>query len=184
MKVYITSIGELTTKICKWQFERLGFDVVLLDKIEPWLEKYKSFINTAKGNCLRCDADTIINKNILNFNYKNFPEYLMITFQGYDFYKNNIGSITPIFYRKEALEIIKNKIDKLDCNRPETSAWRFPEIVEKTLTLDMIVGFHGFFQDSITFNRAIKNKVERKQFENYDFELAKKLNDTFYTIKF
>ena len=47
MKAYVTSIRELTTKICCEQLRKFGFEIVLLDQKESWIEKYKKFIQLA-----------------------------------------------------------------------------------------------------------------------------------------
>jgi len=175
MKVYITSIGEKTTDICVEQFKRYGYEVILLDKKESWIDKYKSFINTAEGDCLRTDADVIVNQNIKDINFCKDLEYDMVQFIFYDFYKNNLGIGTPMYYSKKAIDIIKNNLEKLHFTRPETSAWRLPEIVSNTFTSDKIVGMHGFFQDKETIERAKLNKEHRGQMKQYDFDLVFKL---------
>lgn len=176
MKAYVTSIGEKTTKICCEQLQRFGFEVVLLDGIEEWFDKYKRFIQIANENCIRIDADVIVNSNIQEIlNYGDFENVLMIQYYGYDFYRNNVGIISPIYYTEKALQIIKKNINLLDPNRPETSAWRLSEINPFTSTSNLILGMHGFFQSRKEFDRALKNKKERKQMAEFDFELADKL---------
>ena len=67
MKAYLCSVGELTTQICVDQLKLFGFDVILLDEIEPWYDKYKRFIFQTEEDCIRIDADVIPNKNIKLF---------------------------------------------------------------------------------------------------------------------
>ena len=67
MNAYLCTIGEPTTNLCKSQLERFGFEVVLLDKVEPWIDKYKRVIAMADEDCIRIDADIIPNKNIKLF---------------------------------------------------------------------------------------------------------------------
>ena len=64
MKAYLTTIGELTTDICKKQLERFGYEVIVLGGIEAWPDKYKRFIETANEDCIRIDADIVPNENI------------------------------------------------------------------------------------------------------------------------
>lgn len=173
MRAYLTSIGESTEQVCKWQLERLGFEVVLLDKIEPWIDKYKRFILIADENCLRVDADVIVNKNILEC--LGLGE-VMAQFTCFDFYRNDVWNTCPVYYGKNILEIIKNNLDKIGNIRPETDAWRLPDVLPRTITLDKkCYGQHGFFQDGETFERAYQNKKDRGQLEIFDFELAEKL---------
>lgn len=182
MKAFLTSIGERTTKVCAWQLERLGFEVVGLDLAEPWPKKYRYFIEMAAElgeDCIRIDADVIPNQKLAQFAEKVkarviSPEHWMIQFMAYDLYKNDVGVSSPVFYRKEALEIIaKHPISEF---RPEAEAWRLKEIDGiHNYTYPEIIGMHGFFQDDDTVARAMENKTLRKQNDLYDWELVKKL---------
>src|SRR3990167_5881610 len=130
MKAFVTSIGERTTKLCCLQLERLGFVVELLDEKQPWGDKYNVFIKLAQGDCLRVDADVIVNRVLYDFIYKfeldefykEYP-YWMTQFKTYDLYKNQISITSPVYYSWKALDVIKRNIDNLDLRRPETSAW-------------------------------------------------------------
>lgn len=173
MKAYVTSIGERTTKLCCEQLTMFGFEVVLLDKQESWHKKYKRFLREANEDCIRIDADIIPNKRIEAVHTYVDSDYLMVQFKTYGFYRNDISITSPVFYKKDCFKIL-NGMD-LDENRPETSAWRNKYINMRTHTSDVIVGLHGFFQDKETMERAYKNKVERKQLDMYDFELARKV---------
>lgn len=177
MKAYVTSIGEKTTQICVDQLKLFGFDVVLLDTKEDWFSKYKRFINLAKEDCIRVDADIIVNQNIidpLRFTF-GFNNWLMVQFKVYDLYKNNVHTGIPVMYKEDAINIIRYNFDKLDKTRPEATAWRLPEINPFTFNIDEVVGMHGFFQDREAMLRHIKNKIERKQMGDYHFDLAEKL---------
>jgi len=187
MKAYLCTIGETTTEICQEQLNRFGFEVVLLSDKESWYDKYKRFINLASDSCIRIDADVIPNENVarisneVDFLYNFYGvEPLMVQFKGYDFYKNNIGVSSPVYYSAQALQIIGANLDNINPNRPEATAWRLPEINEFTYTSEMVVGLHGFFQDGNTFDRAMQNKIDRKQIDLYDFTLAEQLR----TIKY
>lgn len=184
MKAYVTSIGERTAEICCRQLQRFGFQVVLLDKTEPWIHKYTAFIKRAAfagEDCLRIDADVIPNANVARLQQEidlinsKIPWLYMIQFRGYDFYRNNVGIVSPVFYAKESLPIIAANLDKLDSRRPEASAWRLDEINFNTHTSDLILGMHGFFQDEAHFARHYKHKTDRKQMHEYDFDLAREL---------
>jgi hypothetical protein len=175
MKAYLTTVGERTTDICRQQLERYGFEVIVLADKELWINKYRRFLNMATEECLRIDADCIMNQNILKFKPEDYPNKLMIAFTGYDFYKNNVGSVTPIFYRPEAIEIIKRNFNQLSELRPETWAWRLPEINDRTVTLDLMVGLHGFWQSIEDVRRAMTNKKLRNQMLDYDFDLIFKI---------
>ena len=173
---YVLSVGEKTTYNCCYQLEQLGLKVTLLADTESKLDKYKKFINTANEDCLKVDADVIVNKRIKNAG-KLLGDNLIVQLTTFCFYKNDKCIGQPTIYSKKALDIIKKNIDKLDKDRPETSAWRLPEINDKTKTIDDLYGMHGFFQDVITMERAKKHKIERDHIKDYDFELAFRLKD-------
>jgi hypothetical protein len=182
MKAFVTSIGERTTKICCDQLKRFGYEVVLLDGQEPWPQKYRRFISEADEDCIRIDADIIPNTeiadipNVIKAITEMFEGTLMVQFNTYDLYRNNVGVTSPVWYSKKALEIIREQFPNLtDLGRPEASAWRLPAIVRHTLTAPRVVGLHGFFQDYASFNRHLKHKQERHQEADYDLDLARKL---------
>lgn len=176
MRVFITSINESTEQVCKWQLERLGFEVVLLNEVEPWIDKYKKFINFANDNCLRVDADVIVNKNILGC--LQLGDMTMAQFNCYDFYKNDTGNTCPVYYGSKILEIIRQNLDKIDSERPETSAWRLPEVVKHTMTFDKIIyGSHGIGASKEMIERAKQNKIDRGQIADYDFGLVNKMRE-------
>lgn len=176
MKAFVTSIGEKTTEICCEQLNRFGFEVVLLDGRESWLNKYKLFINTAKEECVRVDADIIPNRNIRQIGIEN-KEIPMIQHKLFDLYKNNVTIGGVILYRKKALDMIRVNIDKLEIGRTETMAFRNNNVT--SITSDLIVGMHGFYQNDETMEIAKKNKIARGQIEeyHYDFDLAFRLKN-------
>lgn len=182
MKAYLTTIGELTTDICKKQLERFGYEVIVLGGIEAWPDKYKRFIETANEDCIRIDADIVPNENIKEIAGEVIhktkilgEKILMMQFHCYDFYKNMIGISSPVYYSKEALEIIRKNLKQVDMRRPEANAWRLPQINEFTHTSQKVVGLHGFFQDEAAYFRAMQNKIDRRQMHLYDFQLAEQL---------
>jgi hypothetical protein len=166
MKCYLTTIGEVTTEICKKQLESFGFEVILLDEKEPWIDKYKRFINLANDDCIRIDADVIPNKHITELKDTK-SLFSMIQVKGFDIYLNDIKVMSPVLYRKKALDIIRRNIGLLDKNRPETSAWRLPELNKDTQTLDIICGVHGLNQRKEDIERHIQHRKERKQEGGY-----------------
>lgn len=181
MKAYVTSIGEQTTEICCEQLKRYGFEVVLMDEKEEWVNKYKRFLTIAEGDCLRVDADIIVNRNISKF-YKQAKEmdcWLADT-KVYDLYRNGLSCAGVVYYSKEGLKYAKDILFCPSAIRPERSFSK--EIGHKKDTLiDMVVGIHGFFQDDETMYRAKENKKNRGQEEkyNYDFDLAFKLKSLY-----
>lgn len=180
MKAYVTSIGEKTTDICVEQLEKFGFEVVLLDKMESWESKYKRFIRMAhesNEDCIRVDADVIVNKNIKKVfeDVEREDNYLITSYNLYDLYRNGIFEGSPILYTKKAIGIINRYHMMLHPNRPESSACRLDRINPHKYHDETIVGMHGFGSDKETIMRAKQNKIDRKQIELFDFELVDKL---------
>jgi hypothetical protein len=172
MKAFITSVGERTTDICIERLNYFGFETVVFRKQETWWDKYKHFISQASEPCIRVDADTIINANIIPALLDIDPEKYMVQFHYYCLYSNSVRIGCPVYYNEKALEIIKRNLGTLNHERPETFAWRLPEINNgHNFTDPSIVGIHGFYQDVETIIRAKNNKLIRKQ-DGFDFELA------------
>lgn len=178
MKAYLTTIGEKTTGVAKAQLERFGFEVVVLDMVEPWINKYIKFLDLAYADqkpCIRVDADVIVNENVkIAFDLPN-RGFLMAQFTLYDLYQNGLHIGQPVYYSPAAINLIYKDLDKLDRGRPETSAWRLPEINEGTFNIEEVAGMHGFFQDRDAVLRAIENKKTRGQMQRYDFDLVDQL---------
>jgi len=175
-KAFVTSVSERTTQICCEQLEKYGFEVVLLDKKELWLGKYKKFIQSAQEDCLRVDADVIVNRRVKLIPGQNKDAWVIQNLV-FDLYKLDLTMTSPVFYRKGALDIIKKNLDKLSSTRPEASALRLPKVNPRVFKGDWVVGLHGFLQDDETIKRARQNKIARGHLEkyNYDFYLVDKL---------
>jgi len=174
MKAFVTSVGEKTTDICCELLKKFGFNVVLLDEKEKWIDKYRRFIYLADDDCVRIDADVIPNESIKNIN--KYDDCFIVQSQYYDIYRNKVVPGHPLFYSKKGIDIIKVNLDKLDHGRPETSAWRLPEIIDKTYTVTRtVMGIHGIYQDEKTVERAKQNKIDRKQINEFDFDLIDRL---------
>lgn len=182
INAYVTSIGERTTDICCEQLKRLGFDVFLLDEKEEWIVKYKKFIEIAIAPCVRVDADVIVNKNLKEYceTFVKHPIEDMTQFNVFDLYKNDLSNTSPLLYSEKAINKIRELSDKIDSKRPETSAWRLiqNECLE-VYTSTQIMGIHGLLQDTETIKRAKQNKIDRKQIDNYDFDLVFKIKELY-----
>ena len=184
MKAFIFSIGERTTDLCYRLMKQYAFEPILLGEKESSLEKYKRFIQAAhvlKEDVLKIDADVIPNnyiRQVFGEAYTDrLKDALMIQYQNYCIYRNDVNIGNPVFYRKAAIEIIFKNLDKLDPKRPEASAWRLPEINEWTHTSDLIVGLHGVYQNADDVARHHQNKIDRKQIDGYDFSVIEQLMD-------
>lgn len=183
MRAYLTTIGERTTNICKEQLIRCGFDVVIFDKVEPWIDKYKRFLDIANEDCLRIDADIILCKNAKKYieneiyyhNDLRCTDGWLFGFTLFDFYRNDLYFGSPVFYTKQALDIMKKNIDRVSELRPEVSMSRLPEITSHYIVCHKVIGMHGFFQNKDAVDRAMENKIKRGQMDLYDFELVNKI---------
>lgn len=167
MKAFVTSVGERTTAACCRQLSRYGFDVTLLDEDEPWAVKYQRFLHAASGqDCVRVDADVVPNASI-GSSFRDFmveqDDKLMAQGTVFDFYTNAAKVGQPVFYRASAFPLILGKLHEIDRERPESWAWRLPEVNPHTFTYVMApMGMHGFFQDEEAVTRTRRNRKERR----------------------
>jgi len=154
MKAFVTTIGERTTQLCINQLCKFGFEIFVLDLEEPWIDKYKRFIAMASEDCIKIDADIIVNKNVglMGCDIKD-GEYA-IAHSYYDLYQNDLSTGGPIFYTKKAIDIIKQNFDKLSMARPETSAMRLPEMRGHVGRRNVCIGTHGIGQDNETIKKG------------------------------
>lgn len=178
MEAYVTSIGERTTQICCDELKRLGFEVILLGDRESWINKYSKFIKSANEDCFRIDADVIPNSKMLLAPDLKKDAWAIRSWV-WDLYKNDLSITGPVFYRKQALDIIRENLDKLNPNRPEATALRLPEVNPHIFLADLILGIHGLQQSDETIERARKHKIERGHLKkyNYNFDLVRKLKE-------
>jgi hypothetical protein len=175
-KVYITSIGEPTTELCVWSLERQGFEVELLINPRSLWSKLKTIFENVDDDFLRVDADVVVNKNILELvKQRDLLWYQSLTF---DWYKQDITHGGIQFIRKEAIPLIKSHIQQAQREeRPETYLSRIPELHNPRTfgTFEKICGLNGYHQND--YKRVMKVKANRRQSANYDFELAKRLDE-------
>lgn len=178
MKAFITSIGEPTTRLCKWSLERNGFDVYVVDKDGTLAQKLKLIYELADDDFIRVDADVIPNSLIT-------PEYLntlddpfiwWYQFQTFDWYKQDITHGGIQFIKKEALPALSRNISTfLTAERPESQMYRLDEFENprRGITVDKVAGIHGYGIKDIS--EVKRTKARRKQ-TGYDWELVEGLN--------
>lgn len=172
---FVTSIGESTTDLCKWSLERQGFQVFVLSDPSSLWDKIRRIINShVKGDILRVDADVIVNKNVVElFKQTKLWWYQALT---YDWFKQDVAHGGIQFIREPAIPVIKKHIDEAQrLNRPESYLYRLKEFHEPRVcgTFEKICGLNGYRQTDK--DRVKLTKAQRGQLDNYDFELAEKI---------
>jgi len=176
MKAYITSIGEPTTELCKWSLERFDFDVEVVKGDDSLAMKLEYIYNEADDDLIRIDADVIVNKNITSLIQYNVDWWVYgKTFGMYSFDVIN-GGVS--FIREPAIKHLRDNIkSRLEAERPETEMWRLPEFhnPRRCVYHHLICGIHGFGQKDLERVKATKER--RGQLDNYDFELAERLQE-------
>lgn len=173
---YITSIGERTTELCKWSLERQGFEVVTLQDPSSLWDKLKRIYLMADDDFLRVDADVIVNRNVKELVKQD--ELFWYQSLCYGWFSQDIIHGGIQFVRKEALPTLRKHIDEpVRLDRPESYMFRLAEFHNPRVcgTFERICGIHGYKQDDI--DRVKEVKWKRGQMSNYDFELAKRIEE-------
>ncbi len=175
MIAYVTSIGESTTELCKWSLERQGFQVfVLNDPSSLWDKLDRIFKASIKGDVLRVDADVIVNRNIKELvKQTDLLWYQSLT---YDWFKQDMTHGGVQFIREAAIPIINKHIDEAHrLERPESYLFRLQEFHNPRVcgTFKKICGLTGYKQTDK--QRVYDTKLRRGQIDNYDFELAERI---------
>lgn len=167
MIAYVTTVGERTLDACVSQLNRYGFDTVVLYGKEKWIDKYSRFLRIAKEPCIRVDADIVVNHRLKDA----IPtgDCLMAQFSAFDVYRLDVHAGHVVYYTPEAVEIISKHLKELDPERPETAAWRLPEFVDRTITVDEVVGIHGLRPYEETLERHLKHRKDRNQDIDFDW---------------
>lgn len=177
MKAYVFSIGEKTTDLCCELMEKYGFEVVLYkDQTTLW-EKLKRFYTEALESrdeqSVRIDADIIPNKNVQMY-LETQPGW--VSAWGYDWYKQDRGSISIHAMHRDVIKICRDKIDEAkDEIRPETYLWRHPDINDLTIHIKAWnMGLHGYAQKD---NRQRIKALKNSRGQDYDWELVEKIEE-------
>lgn len=184
MNVYLFSIGETTTDIVKWQWERLGHKVIMLqDPKTTFYEKYLEFLNMAKhdDHLVRTDADIIplkhVNNYLLAFMAQN--QYWWATGKGWcDIRKDIIDMSINVMKHQVIQQGLVHMHEFKKDSRPETRLSRVPELMNprRFIAASDFIGLHGYKQRPEDVARVMHQKAERKQLGDYDMELIEKLN--------
>lgn len=183
MKAFITSIGEDTTNLCRWSLERNGFDVTVLSGSNSLADKLEKIYNNIDEDFVRIDADVVVNKGCNEQNIRQIlrTDYLKdawwVQFQTYDWFQQNVGYGGVQFIKKEALPILRENISKFKQHeRPETELTRSYGMYNprRFESFDKVMGIHNYKND---MKRVKEVKARRNQLDNYDFELANKLEE-------
>jgi len=174
MKAFVTSIGESTTEICVWSLERQGFDVELVKGNDRLSDKLEYIYNATDDDFLRVDADVIVTRKVKLLEVP--PGAWWAQAQCFGWYSQDViyGGVQLI--KKECLPALrKHIVNHLTDERPETSMSRLEEFYNprRFVSVDLICGIHGYKND---VDRAKTTKDRRGQFD-FDFELARKLNE-------
>lgn len=180
MRAVITSMGETTTDLCQWSLNRLGFRtyVVKSEKTTLWQKLVTIFDlqEILEEDFIRIDADVIVNKNILEL----IQQDKLWWYQGlcFDWLQQDISHGGVQFIRKQAFPAIKKHLHEAqNKERPETYLSRLEEFHNPRVfgTFDKICGLHAYKQDNI--QRIKATKYRRGQQDNYDWELARELEE-------
>lgn len=179
MKAYITSIGEKTTDLCIWSLERNGFEVVLIQNPSSLASKLEEIYNRADDDFIRVDADVVPNK-ILTPDMARAPltsSIWWLQFLTYDWFKQDATHGGVQFVKAEALPTLRTHVkEAMDKERPESYLYRLEEFHEprRCQTHPVVVGIHNYKNDP---DRVSETKQRRGQYLDYDFELARRLDE-------
>lgn len=174
MIAVVTSIGETTTDLCIWSLERQGFEVALYKSNTSLWQKLKDIYSTLQDDFIRVDADVIVNNKLQEL----IMAEEMLWFQAltFDWYKMDLAHGGIQYIRKPCIKIINKHIDEAQrLERPETYLSRLDEFYNPRSfgTFDKICGIHGYKQADL--KRVKDTKMRRKQWGNYDWELAERI---------
>lgn len=175
MIAYITSIGEPTVDLCRWSLQRNGFKTVLVQRDTSLADKLEEIYNVADEDFVRVDADVIPNKNLSPNFLSKLNGLWWYQFLTYDWFLQGTTHGGVQFVKKQALNALRANISLYkDAERPESQMYRLREFHEprRCKTINAIMGLHGYGQSDVNRIKEIK---ERRNQNNYDWELVEKL---------
>lgn len=177
MRCYITSIGEPTTKLCVEQLSE-RFEVILLENNTTLWEKLKWIYENESEDFVRVDADVVPNKNLTADFVGSLArnDIWWVQFLTFDWFKQDVAHGGVQFIKAEAIPHLRKHIDEaMNKERPESYMYRLGVFHEprRCESHPIVMGLQNYKND---MERIKATKVRRNQLENYDFELAEKLN--------
>jgi hypothetical protein len=178
MKAYVTSIGEPTTELCKWSLERQGIDVEVVKGSDSFNAKLEYIYHEADSDFLRVDADVIVNRNVSQLIEQCPEDIWWWQSMSFDWWRQDIGYAGVQYIKKQCLPILRKHISEVQhLDRPESLMYRLEEFhnPRRCESSTIVCGLHGWGQNDLDRVKAIKEK--RHQMANYDFELARRLNE-------
>lgn len=177
MRAVVTSIGEATTDLCVWSLQRNGFDVAIYEGQSSLAEKLAQIYEVLDEDFFRIDADVIPNRGLVPEHATNLdPNVWWLQFMTYDWFKQDVTYGGVQLIRKAALPVLRKHIgEAMQLERPESYMFRLAEFhnPRRCVSNMMIMGLHGYKND---LNRVRETKARRMQSDNYDFELAERIN--------
>lgn len=177
MKAIVTSIGEPTTDLCVWSLQRNGFEVALYEDDSSLAEKLAQIYTALDEDFIRVDGDVIPNRALIpGLASALGPEAWWLQFMTFDWYKQDVTYGGVQLVRKEALPALRKHVaEAMHLERPESYMFRLAEFhnPRRCLSNMMIMGLHGYKND---VERVKAVKTRRFQEDNYDFELAERIN--------
>lgn len=175
MKAFVTSIGETTADLCVWSLQRQGFEVVLLNSPDTLWHKLKLIFDQAEEDFIRVDADVVCNLSVTKLLEQRGGWWYQA--QTFDWYRQDVGYGGVQYIKKQCFPAIrKHLVEAERTERPESHLARLDEFhsPRRFKSVNMICGIHGFKQSDV--QRVKDTKMRRGQFEDYDWDLAEKLD--------
>jgi len=186
MIAFVTTIGEKATDLCIWSLKRNGFEVHTIsgdDSLADKLERIYEEAHNLDIDFLRVDADIVVNKYCTPERIKTiarmdiYKDAWWLQFQTYDWYQQMIGYGGVQYIKREAVPILKNNLKYFKGHeRPETELSRSHGMYNprRFESFDALMGLNNYKND---MKRVAKVKANRGQSDNYDFELAQRLEE-------
>lgn len=178
MKAFVFSIGEKTTDLCVELMQEMGFDIILLQDKESLWHKLKKFyteaLETEDNEFVRIDADIIPNKRVLDLIKVN-DGCMWHSAVGFDWYKQDRGSISIHHMKRDAVEICLENIESArDKIRPESHLWRIQEFHWPRVchNVNINCGLHGYGQKE---HRERIKALKYARGQEYQWDLIDKI---------
>jgi len=178
MKAFITSIGEPTTELCKWSLERQGIEAEVVKGDDTFNAKLEYIYHEANDDFLRVDADVIVNRNLASLIAECPEEIWWYQSMSFDWWRQDTGYAGVQYIKKQCLPFLRKHISEVQhLDRPESLMYRLEEFhnPRRCASSGILCGLHGWGQNDADRVEALKRK--RNQMDNYDFELARRLNE-------
>ena len=175
--VYIFYTAERTLELCKYSFQQLGFEnIIVIDGQDSFKDKYvraaRNAVDTTQEYFIRTDADRVVFDGLLTLlSSCSTSAPMWKEGQYYDYFMNRYRGGTPHIIPRKAMDILANDPSLMpNSNKPESN---FSNFLKTNKLVDfehskILTNLHDFEQYPSKVCNTFINRLSRNHLHLYN----------------